>query len=107
MNKGKTQASSEAPATGADKAWEPDDPMSLEAISIPSGELEAMSAAFVEEFARLGKTEDEIFLLFAQPRYFGTHLYFNKHGKEATRELIRRVLSRTGVYRYTEVEGDA
>lgn len=107
MSKAKVRTRARTPATGAKKAPERDDPMSLEAVSIPSGELEAMSAAFVEEFARLGKSEDEIFLLFAQPRYFGTHLYFNKHGKESTQRLIRRVLSRTGVYRYTEVEDDA
>ncbi len=96
-----------AAAHGSDKPCEPDDPMSLEAIPVPLGELEAMSEAFVEEFARFGMSEDEIYLLFVRQVYFGTHLYFAKHGPEATRSLVRRVLSRTGVYRYKETNSDA
>ena len=94
-------------ATGAAKAGESDDPMSLEAVSVPLGDLETMSEAFVEEFARLGSNAEEIYQLFMRRCYFGTHLYFNKHGAEATKELIHRVLSRTGVYRYTEDDRDA
>ena len=89
------------------KVAEPDDPLSLEAVSVPGGEPETMAEAFIEEYARLGMTEEEIYLLFARHVYFGTHLYFARRGEEATRRLIRQVISRTGLYRYTEVEHDA
>jgi len=89
------------------KAAEPDDPMSLEAVAVPGGELETMAEAFVEEYARLGMDEEEIYLLFVRRVYFGTHMYFEQQGDEATRRLIRRVISRTGIYRYTEVKSDA
>ena len=103
----KRARASGAAAHGSDKPCEPDDPMSLEAVPVPLGELEAMSESFVEEFARFGMSEEEIYLLFVRRVYFGTHLYFAKHGPEATRALVRRVLSRTGVYRYKETKGDA
>ncbi len=93
--------------TGRAKACEADDPMELAAVSVPLGELETMSEAFVEEFARLGMREEEIYFLFLRRHYFGTHLYFAKHGPEKTRAMIRRVVSRTGVYRYKEETGDA
>ena len=93
-------------ATGASKPAEPDDPMSLEGVCCPEGELEPMAAAFVEEFARLGMGGEEIYFLFLRQGYFATHLYFQRHGAEATRSLIDRVLSRSGVYCYREVEFD-
>lgn len=92
------------PRAGAAKPAEAGDPMELKGVPVPEGDLEAMGEAFVEEFARLGLGEDEIYMLFARPRYFGTHLYFERYGAARTRDLIRRVASRTGVYRYREEE---
>ncbi|MFQ5670088.1 MAG: hypothetical protein ACE5HD_06155 [Acidobacteriota bacterium] len=91
-----------APGAGEMKPPEADDPMSLEAVGVEGGDVEAMAEAWVEEYARMGTSEETILHLFRRPFFRGTHLYYASRGEERTREMIHRVLARTGIQRFSE-----
>ncbi|MFQ5719484.1 MAG: hypothetical protein ACE5IK_08025 [Acidobacteriota bacterium] len=76
--------------------------MSLAAMAIPDGDLNTTAEAFVEEYARLGSSEEMILQLFRRPFFRGTHLYYVKRGEAHTRAMVRRILSRTGIARFSE-----
>ena len=81
--------------TGREKEPEADDPMELVATGVPSGDPELMATCFIEEYARMGMDEEEILGLFIQPVY-QTHALYLAWGEPTLRNLIRKVLSRTG-----------
>lgn len=80
---------------GRDKEPEPGDPMELVMVEVEGGDPEFMATCIIEEYARLGMDEDEIFRLFSQPAY-QTHAFYQNYGETWVRNLIRKVLSRTG-----------
>lgn len=83
------------PRHGRDREPEPDDPMELRMVPVPGGDPLFMAACLVEEYARLGLDEEAILALFRQPIY-QTHALYRERGEAWVRELIRRVLARTG-----------
>lgn len=85
------------------KEPEPDDPMELVMVPVPGGDAELMATCIVEEYARLGMSEEEIFRLFRSPLY-QTHAFYLTYGDAWVRALIRRVLQRTGRFRVRVVE---
>lgn len=80
---------------GRDKEFEPDDPLELVPVAVPGGDPGLMATCIVEEFARLGLDEEEIFRLFQQPIY-QTHAFYRERGEAWVRALIRKVLARSG-----------
>lgn len=80
---------------GREKEAEADDPMDLVLNPVPGGDPELMATCLVEEFARLGMGEEEIFGLFSQPHY-QTHALYRERGAAWVRRLIRTVLARSG-----------
>lgn len=80
---------------GRHKEAEPDDPLHLVMTPVPSGDPELMATCLTEEFARLGMDEEEILGLFRQPVY-RTHALYRHWGETRVRNLIRKVLARTG-----------
>ena len=81
----------------AEKEFEQDDPFNLNGMvfELPKQEAERaeeeMAACFIEEYARLGYTEDVIFALFSNPFYQGTHVILKSRGEKYVRGLIREV----------------
>jgi hypothetical protein len=70
------------------KEFEDDDPMELQAISFPEGDLEAQAIAFIEEFLSMGMPGDGVMELFRNPFYLGTHRLLVKLGNERIQKLI-------------------
>ena len=81
--------------SGREKEPESDDPMELVPNLVPTGDPELMATCFIEEYARMGMDEEEIFGLFSRPVY-QTHALYLEWGEPTLRNLIRKVLSRTG-----------
>ena len=81
----------------ADKAVDPDDPMTLTGNVILLSATEARQAAedmagcVVEEFARMGWTRRRIRNLFTDPHYRATHGFMATRGAVAVDELLDRV----------------
>ena len=80
---------------GRDKEPEFDDPMELVMVPLPAGDPELMATCLIEEYARLGKGEDEILELFRQPIYH-IHFLYREKGETWVRSRIEEVLARTG-----------
>ena len=80
---------------GRDKEPEADDPMELVMVSLPAGDPNLMATCLIEEYARLGMNEEEIFELFHQPVY-RIHFLYQEQGEAWVRGRIREVLARTG-----------
>lgn len=70
------------------KEFEDDDPMELQAISFPEGDLEAQAIAFIEEFSSMGMPKDNVMELFRNPFYLGTHRLLVKLGDKRIQQLI-------------------
>ena len=77
--------------------------MELRAIPVPGGDPELMAVCLVEEFARMGMDEPEILGLFQQPIY-QTHALYQERGEAWVRDLIQKVLRRTGRMRVSLTE---
>lgn len=80
---------------GREKEPEADDPMDLVMNPVPGGDPEFMATCLIEEYARLGMSEEEILALFNQPVY-QTHALYRERGETWVRNLIQEVLARTG-----------
>jgi len=80
---------------GRDKEPEAGDPMELRMVPIPGGDPVFMVTCLIEEYTRLGLDEEAILALFRQPIY-QTHALYRERGATWVRNLIRRVLARTG-----------
>lgn len=80
---------------GWNKGADADDPLDLIMTQVPSGNPEVMATCLVEEYARMGMEAEEILALFRQPIY-QTHALYRERGEAWVRDLIRKVLSRSG-----------
>lgn len=76
------------------KAPEPDDPTELVMVAVP-GDPVLMATCLIEEYARIGMSEEEIVSLFSRPAY-QTHALYLERGEAWVRNLVREVLARTG-----------
>ena len=72
------------------KEFENDDPMELQAIVMPEGDLEAQARFIIEEFSSMGMPEQNILELFRNPFYTGTHRLYQHLGEKEIAELIRK-----------------
>jgi hypothetical protein len=75
-----------------------EDPMELTGIVLPGepGQLEAMAECFIEEYIRLGWTEQRLMTLFVNPMFLATHRVYRLKGETYVRDLIGRTLARWG-----------
>ena len=80
----------------ADKEFESEDPMQLVGtlMECDEEEIEEMGLTFVEEFARMRWTREEIMAIFANPHYRGPHTVYRAKGPAFIFRLIDLV---TGV----------
>jgi len=70
------------------KEFEDDDPMELQAILMPEGDLEAQARFLIEEFASMGMTKANLIHLFQDPFYTGTYRLYRRLGEERVLKLI-------------------
>jgi hypothetical protein len=69
------------------KEFEDDDPMELEAVVIPDGDLEEQARFMMEEFLGMGMPKEDVLDLFRNPFYLGTHRLYRMLGEEKIRRL--------------------
>ncbi|MFQ6616540.1 MAG: hypothetical protein ACE5HZ_07195 [Fidelibacterota bacterium] len=70
------------------KRFEPEDPLELRGIEVPSGDLENQARVIMEEFFMMGMPRDEVLHLFENPFFSGTHNLFQRLGRERTVRLL-------------------
>ena len=78
---------------------DPTDPMTLHGVVVetddPTTMLE-MATCFIDEYLRMGFTEDRVLSMFRIPQYVGPYMAYESLGKEAIAELIDEIASRWG-----------
>ena len=84
----------------ADKAFEPDDPMALVGVDLP-GDTDLLAAGLVEEYVRLGASDEALLAIFRNPFFAGAHAIWRAQGEDHVRSLIARARARWGYPRYT------
>ena len=85
----------------ARKPFEDDDPMTLVGMVFPGGEVEEMAEAIVEEFIKMGLSDEELFGLFRSPLYYTPHTIYREKGEEYVNTLIQQIRERWGILRFT------
>ena len=79
----------------ATKPAEPDDPMALVGVAMESDPddqaLTEMAQSFVEEFARMGWSGEQILRMFRSPHFRGPHNILRKKGEAFVRGLTENV----------------
>jgi hypothetical protein len=77
------------------KPADPEDPMALVGVGLDKDPdeqaLAEMARAFVEEYARLGWSGDQILRMFRSPAYRGPHHILHVKGEEFVRALVGAV----------------
>jgi hypothetical protein len=86
---------------GRDKEAESDDPMELVGTPAPGDPL-FMARCLVEEYARMGKSKDELMALFQNSFYESAHRMLKQFGEDTIEELIDEVLKDHAGYEYEE-----
>lgn len=84
--------------------FEADDPMELVGVVLPDGDQEELAGALVEEFIRMGMSDQELFGIFRDPFYVGPHAIWRCRGDEYVRGLIDRGRERWGYPRFATQE---
>jgi hypothetical protein len=77
---------------------DPEDPLAAVAVELPSDEdtLIPMAECFIEEFMRMGFSQEQIAGLFADPRYAGPLLVTRHHGTAFVKQLIADTFRKWG-----------
>jgi hypothetical protein len=76
--------------------FERSDPMELVGMVLPGdeGTLDAMAECFIEEYVRMGWSEERLMTLFTHPLFMGTHRIYLSRGEPYVRSLIQRTLKK-------------
>ncbi len=77
----------------AEKRFEDDDPMVLVAAGVPGDDADA-AESFIDEFVRLGFSDEQLLELFRNPFYQATHRIFRTRGEAFVTSLIVQVRER-------------
>ncbi len=78
---------------------EPDDPHELVGVALPEGDPDEMATVLIEEFIRVGLTDEELLNLFRSPFYAGAHQILVNRGEARVRELIARLRQQWGYWK--------
>jgi len=78
--------------------FDPEDPLEAIAVELPSNEdtLLPMAECFIEEFMRMGYSQEQILGLFGNPMYTGPLLFTRTRGTEAAKQLITDTFKKWG-----------
>jgi hypothetical protein len=79
---------------------EAEDPMELVGVALTDGDPDELAGAIVEEFLRMGLSDQELLGLFRNPFYAGPHAIWRSRGDEYVRGLIHRGRERWGFPRF-------
>jgi hypothetical protein len=84
--------------------FEEDDPMELVGVALPDGDPDELARSIVEEFIRMGLSDEELWRLFHTPLYAGPHSIWRSRGDEYLRGLIDSGRERWGFPRFATKE---
>jgi hypothetical protein len=72
-----------------------EDPMELVGMVFPGeiGQLERMAETIVEEYVRLGWSEQRLMTLFTNPMFMATYRIYRQKGEGYVRGLVRKIYS--------------
>ena len=79
-----------------EKEFEQDDPFELVGTVLPSSDIsyiEAMAETFIEEYLRMGWTDDMILKLFKTPFYQGPYIAYEVLGEDRVKTMISQVMA--------------
>ncbi len=85
----------------AGKPGEPEDPMALVGVALPRGDADLMAACLVDEYVRLGLSDERLLALFRSPFYAGAHAVYRARGEAYVKTLIAQARARWGRPRFT------
>ncbi len=75
------------------KSAEPDDPMALMGVAMPTGPdgneaMAAMAESLADEFLRMGYSSEQVMQMFRDPFYRTTHAIWRAWGEERVRAVV-------------------
>jgi hypothetical protein len=86
----------------------PEDPAALVGVEVPAGELADMAACLVDEYVRLGLSDEAVLRVFRNPFFAGAHALWRAHGEARLRAWLAEARARWGWPRVrTEHPGEA
>jgi len=77
----------------------PTDPMTLHGVVVETDDPNAMlemASCFIDEYLRMGCTQDQLLKMFKVPQYIGPYKAYESLGEETISELIDEITSRWG-----------
>ena len=74
------------------KEYDPEDPMELVAVEIPSDEPDQVLDGIVQEYLLMGWSASQIMLLFRSPYYAATHKIYRSMGHTHVRQRVDRLV---------------
>ncbi len=80
------------------KEVDANDPMEIVGVSLPGGDLEQMAECLVEEFVRMGYSDNAILKLFRNPFYASVHHIYQRKGEDYVVKLIDKTREKWGNY---------
>ena len=84
--------------------FDDDDPMELVGVALPDGDPDELARSIVEEFIRMGLSDQELLHLFHDPFYAGPHTVWRDRGDAYVQDLIADGRQRWGYPRFTTQE---
>jgi hypothetical protein len=81
------------------KRAEPDDPMALTGVAMPTGPdddeaMAAMTESLADEFLRMGHSPEQVMQMFRDPFYRMTHAIWRVWGEESVRGAVHKLARR-------------
>ena len=75
-----------------EKDFDLEDPLELVGVTLPADEetLDEMARCFMEEFIRMGYSDEAILNLFRRPFYAGAHRLYRLKGEAHLRSLLQQ-----------------
>lgn len=83
------------------KPAEPDDPVALVGVGLGAGDPAEMAACLVDEYVRLGLSDEAVLRLFRHPWFAATHALWRALGEERIRASLAEARMRWGQPRFT------
>ncbi len=85
--------------TAFKKPAEPDDPMALMGVAMPTGPngdeaMATMAESLADEFLRMGYSQEQVMQMFRDPFFRMTHAIWRAWGEERVRAVVNTVARR-------------
>jgi hypothetical protein len=76
-----------------------EDPHELTGVFVPEGDEDEMARTFVEEFVRMGASDEDLWRMFRSPFYAGMNRILGRRGEPYVAAVIEQVRAQWGYWR--------